>query len=78
MSESTEELYRHEVTELTVGALRAAIVDLPDDAPILVHVAEEPGGDVCDTQVVYQVFEDCGVLGISCEFPTGDYYRTRR
>ena len=69
----------------TVG-LRAALVGLPDDLPIIVDVAEEPGGDLVDEQVVIHVGFGHGVAGdgseftgrevrIGCEFPTGTYER---
>lgn len=37
--------FEHKVDAWTVGLLRNALSGLPDDMPILVDVAEEPGGD---------------------------------
>ena len=84
-----EELYRHEVRPWTVGQLRSALAGLPEDLPLIVHVAEEAGGDDVDRQVVIAAG---GVLGrkgdrldetpyefqIDCEFPSGEYVRRRR
>lgn len=70
----------------TVGRLRAALEGLPEDLPIIVDVAEEPGGDLVDEQVIIHVGFGHGVAGdgsefigrelrIGCEFPTGTYER---
>jgi hypothetical protein len=48
-----EELFDHQVTAWTVGQLRAALDGLPDDMPVRVITAEEPGSDLAgDEQVV--------------------------
>jgi hypothetical protein len=48
-----EELFDHEVTPWTVGQLRAALAGLPDDLPVSVITAEEPGSYLAgDEQVV--------------------------
>jgi hypothetical protein len=48
-----EELFEHRVTAWTVGELRAALAGVPDDLPISVVTAEEPGSDLAgDEQVV--------------------------
>lgn len=76
----------HVADAWTVGRLRAALVGLPDDLPIIVDVAEEPGGDLVDEQVIIHVGFGHGVAGdgsefigrelrIGCEFPTGTYER---
>lgn len=79
--------FRHEVDPWTVGQLRAALTGLPDSLPVRVNVAESPGGDFVDEQVVIGVgfgWADWGgdrgeeidsFLTISCEFPPGDYER---
>lgn len=76
----------HVADAWTVGRLRAALEGLPDDLPIIVDVAEEPGGDLVDEQVIIHVGFGHGVAGdgsefigrelrIGCEFPTGTYER---
>lgn len=78
----------HVADAWNVGRLRAALVGLPDDLPIIVDVAEEPGGDLVDEQVIIQVGFGHGVAGdgsefigrelrIGCEFPTGTYERRK-
>ena len=48
-----EELFDHQVTAWTVGQLRAALAGAPDDLPVRVITAEEPGSDLAgDEQVV--------------------------
>ncbi len=39
-------LVKHEVTAWTVGQLRKALADFPDDVPVRVAPLEEPGGDL--------------------------------
>jgi hypothetical protein len=39
-------LVKHEVTAWTVGQLRKALADFPDDMPVRVAPLEEPGGDL--------------------------------
>jgi len=79
-----EELFHHEVTPMTLGQFRAATAGLPDDLVLDVKVGETPGGDFCDEQVVTAVHgpadddpPEARVVEISCDFPTGDYYRPR-
>lgn len=43
--------FEHAVQAWTVGQLRDALAGLPDDLPIIVDVAEEPGGDTVQEQV---------------------------
>lgn len=95
-----EELFDHQVTPWTVGQLRAALEGVPDDLPVRVMPAEEPGGDMLgDEQVVISAapWADVpavsasevrtaladgviqpGHFEISCEFPSGEYYRRKR
>lgn len=84
-----EQPFEHVVDAWTVGQLRAALVGLPDDLPVIVDVAEEPGGDTVDEQVVISAGFGHGIAGdgtefvgrefrIGCEFPTGQYYRGGR
>jgi hypothetical protein len=40
------ELVRHEVSAWTVGQLRKALADFPDDMAIRIAPLEEPGGDL--------------------------------
>ncbi|MBM7790316.1 DUF6225 family protein [Tenggerimyces flavus] len=68
----------------------AALKGVPDDLPLEVSVAEEPGGDTVGTQIVTgagfgisQWGDERGeqvdrTLTIECEYPTGRYYRRRR
>jgi len=44
--------FEHAVQAWTVGQLRDALAGLPDDLPIIVDVAEEPGDDTVQEQVV--------------------------
>jgi hypothetical protein len=39
-------LFRHEVSAWTVGQLRKALADFPDDMPVRVAPLEEPGGEL--------------------------------
>lgn len=83
-----DEAFEHVVERWTVGQLRTALQGLPDDMPVVVHVAEEPGGDTADEQIITHADTDAfvardgteyaaGELQIQCEFPTGTYYRRR-
>lgn len=78
--------FEHVAEAWTVGRLREALEGLPDDLPVIVDVAEEPGGDLVDEQVIINVGFGHGVAGdgsefigrelrIGCEFPTGTYHR---
>jgi Family of unknown function (DUF6225) len=113
MRYTDEELFDHKVTAWTVGQLRAALEGLPDEMPVRVIPADEPGGDIAGAdQVVTGAAPwadvDVGPTGsaghvcmpgataadvraeldtgelqpdhfeISCEFPSGRYYRARR
>ena len=82
-----EEPVRHEVRPWPAGQLRTALQGLPDDLPLVVHVAEGPGGDLVGDQVVTVAGfgtidwgdargEDVdGRFGIECNYPNGEYYR---
>jgi len=77
-----EQPYEHVVDAWTVGQLRAALVGLPDDLPVIVDVAEEPGGDTVDEQVVISAGFGHGIAAdgtefVDREFPTGHYFRGR-
>jgi hypothetical protein len=77
-----EEQYRHDVTPWTVGQLRAAMADLPDDLPIEVAVAEQPGGVFVNLQVVIDAAanhdkDSKSEFTIACEYPSGTYIRPR-
>jgi Family of unknown function (DUF6225) len=39
-------LVKHEVSDWTVGQLRKALTDFPDDMPVRVAPLEDPGGDL--------------------------------
>ncbi len=39
-------LLKHEVSAWTIGQLRKALADFPDDMPVRVAPLEEPGGDL--------------------------------
>lgn len=78
--------YDHQVTPWTAGQLRAALDGLPDDLPLQVHLAQEPGGMLTDVQVVIGAGFGHGTTGdgeefvgrefqILCEFPSGTYTR---
>ena len=80
-----EEMFDHQVSAWTVGQLRAALADMPDDFPVLVFTAEEPGGrDLAPEQVVIHAapWAHNGLgsgtpdfFEIGCEFPSGQYIR---
>lgn len=81
-----EELFTHEVEAWTVGDLREAMKHAPDEMPLRVFLAEEPGGGTCDEQVVFAGSQwnsrgdkdappDC--FSIETDFPPGQYYRRR-
>ena len=89
MPDDDEELFDHTVTPWTLGDLRKAVKDaegLPDDFPVTVTPAEEPGGELAgDEQVIISAGPWGGREGatpdhfeISCEFPSGQYYRRKR
>jgi hypothetical protein len=83
------ELFTHTVTAWTLGDLRKAVAaaeGLPDEFPVTVVPAEEPGGDLAGEE---QVIISAGPWGgledavpdhfeIGCEFPSGEYYRRSR
>ena len=86
-----EELFTHAVKAWTLGDLREdvkAAEGLPDDSPVTVITAEEPGSDMAGPeQVVISAgpWNDRGEkdappdhFEISCEFPSGEYYRRTR
>lgn len=83
-----DEPFHHEVTPWTVGRLRKALEGLPDGHPLVVQCAEEPGGWSGNEQVLVDVGFGhatsadgtefiCRELELSCDFPTGEYYRRR-
>lgn len=88
--DAEEELFQHQVQAWTVGQLRDQLAGLPADLPLLVHVAEEPGGETVGEQVV--ISAGFGIIDwgdergeevdrqflIGCEFPSGEYIRRRR
>ena len=62
------ELLRYEVSAWTVGQLRKALADFPDDMPVRVAPLEEPGGELeAPLQVVtnaeVRVFADASGSG---------------
>ena len=52
MSGDDEELFTHTVRAWTAEELRRALEGVPDDLPVTVMVADEPGGEFADEQVV--------------------------
>ena len=81
--------FEHAVQAWTVGQLRDALAGLPDDLPIIVDVAEEPGGDTVQEQVVIDAGFGHGVDGrgepfvgrelrIGCDYPSGPYLQRDR
>jgi hypothetical protein len=86
-----EDLFDHQVTAWAAGELRSALDRVPDDTPVRVVPADEPGSDlVGDEQLVISAgpWTAEGIppservpadhFEISCEFPSGQYYRRRR
>lgn len=56
------ELLRHEVSAWTVGQLRKALADFPDDMPVRVAPLEEPGGEL---EAPLQVVTNAEVRGFA-------------
>jgi hypothetical protein len=85
MSED-EELFTHTVRAWTAGELRRALEGVPDDFPVTVVTAEQPGSDLAGPeQVVISAAPWGGGEGIQpdhfeigTEFPPGEYYRRTR
>jgi Family of unknown function (DUF6225) len=74
-----EELFDHQVTAWTAGQLRKALDGIPDDMPVRIQIAEEPGGVVAGPQqVAIGAGEWHGAFEIGCEYPPGEYYRRPR
>lgn len=86
-----EELFDHQVTAWTAGELRRVLDGAPDDMPVRVMPAQEPGGEFAgDEQVVISAGPRTaeGIppsetvppdhFEISCEFPSGQDYRRGR
>jgi hypothetical protein len=81
------ELFTHAVNAWTVGDLRKALDGAPDDLPLIVFVADEPGGNTVDEQVVIGAGprNDKGSEGappdgfeVGCGFPSGEHCRRTR
>ena len=87
-----EDLFDHQVTAWTAGELRRALDGVPDDTPVRVVPADEPGerfrGRRAGSDVSAGPWTAEGIppsetvpadhIEISCEFPSGQYYRRRR
>jgi hypothetical protein len=83
-----EELFTHTVRAWTAEELRRALEGVPDDFPVTVLTAEDPGSQYAgDEQVVISAgpWNDRGEEGappdhfeISLEFPSGQYYRRKQ
>jgi hypothetical protein len=86
-----QEILEHEPSAWTVGQLRLELEGLPEGMELRVWVAEQPGGELVDEQVVvsagFGTYTPGGrdaeervdpVVSISCEFPAGKYYRRKR
>jgi hypothetical protein len=53
MTDQNEELFDHQVAAWTAGQLRQALAGVPDDFPVTVVTAEEPGSALAgDEQVI--------------------------
>jgi hypothetical protein len=81
-------LVRHEASAWTVGQLRKALADFPDDMPVRVAPLEEPGGDL---EAPLQVVTNTGIrvpgvegtgqdaelagdyVTLECDYPSGEY-----
>jgi hypothetical protein len=86
------ETYQHTVNRWTAGDVRNALSDLPDDTPIIVNIAEEPGGDLSDQQVIIgagfgrhrlggdppDTWRTDSEFALDCEYQSGTYERQRR
>ena len=77
-------LVRHEVSAWTVGQIRKALADFPDDMPVRVAPLEEPGGELeAPLQVVTGAerrFADGAggdgagdYMTLECDYPSGEY-----
>ncbi|MEV0702696.1 DUF6225 family protein [Saccharopolyspora sp. NPDC050389] len=80
------ETFKHVVQPWTVGELRKALAGLRDDLPISVWTTSEPDGPTVEERVITHVgfgkvdegdgwHEDRTYLGISVDFPSGEYSR---
>lgn len=68
-----QESFQHDVAVWTVGQLRAALDGVPDEARVRVFLAEEPGGDTADEQVVYGAAHEDRIW-----YPDGQAYEPAR
>jgi len=57
----------------TVGQLRAELVGLPDDMPVVVYVHDRPGGDVAVRQVLVGAGFGAGVDAGEALFVDGEF-----
>jgi hypothetical protein len=82
----SDELFTHTVRAWTAGELRMALEGVPDDFPVRVVTAEEPGSRYAGPeQVVISAgpWNDQGADGAPAdhfsrtEFPSRQYYRQR-
>ena len=82
---SAMETFELSSSQWTVGQLRAELVGLPDSMPIVVFVAERPGGEITIRQVLTGAGFGVGIriddvpardaFPLSADYPTGTYPR---
>jgi hypothetical protein len=72
MTYDDEELFAHQVTPWTAGQLRTALQGVPDDLPVTVVTAEEPGSDLAGPD---QVIISAGSWALA--EGSADHVRTR-
>lgn len=85
-----EEVFHHRPSAvLTVGDLRRVLEGVPDEVPLKVATADEPGGDAIEDRRVVSNAEREEVdwedgfgrphhddyFVLSCDYPEGDYFR---
>lgn len=78
--------YHHQLTALTVGQLRVAIADLPDDWAVIVSTAGTSGGQYSEEQVAFAAHQITEIrdgveqgrpeLCIEADYPAGTYERS--
>lgn len=84
MVDGAGELYVHDRTAFTVGALRNALAGLPDHLQVLVYAPARPGGPLELEQIIVDtghgwVADEHGeehiddAIGLVCDFPSGEH-----
>lgn len=82
--QNDSQLHRHVASRWTVGDLRAALENVPDDEFVRVDVPNKPGSGVTSGYIVVAAESSRGIIEkdhrgslfrILCDWPTGAYLR---